>query len=374
MAISKRICRHLRLAAFTLAVVLAVLVVTSVNSFLPRNDNIVERSSSSSLLAGAAGRKSLYIRAKEPDPSSESPTESSAGDVKSFRASDPTLLIKREFEAGNEPKRMIFIGDIHGCVDQFNSLLDELKFQQGEDQIVLVGDLVAKGPESLAVIQKASSIGAWCVRGNHDDRVIRWREFLDGPGKGMSKDELSQLEDSGGLPYDDFKVSKEHYDIAGQLTAEELEFLQSFSVIMAPPPPYTEWIVVHGGLEAQKPVLNQTADTCMTIRNVAATGPISTHDQGVAWFDIWAAKMQILEGLPPNPLATPSDSTEEDYNNINFNKIIYGHDAGRGLQIHDYTKGLDSRCVYGGNLTAFILPGEQLVSVPCVNYDDKAPD
>ncbi|KAJ1794908.1 hypothetical protein LPJ59_004442 [Coemansia sp. RSA 2399] len=306
-----------------------------------------------------------HIRAEE--------TGSSTEDIKSFRASDPTLLVQPEFEAGDEPSRIIFIGDIHGCIDQFNNLLDELQFQQGKDQIVLVGDLVAKGPESLAVVQKASSIGAWCVRGNHDDRVIRWREFLDGPGKGLSTEEISALEDSGDLPYPDFKVNKEHYTIAGQLTVDEFAFLKSFPAIMAPPPPYTEWIVVHAGLESNKPISNQTTDTCMTIRNVTPTGPSSSTDVGVGWFDIWAAKMAVVEGLPPNPLTSSPTSTEENFNNINFNKIIYGHDASRGLQIHNYTKGLDSRCVYGGNLTAFILPGEELVSVGCIDYDGAAP-
>ncbi|KAJ2555749.1 hypothetical protein EV175_002190 [Coemansia sp. RSA 1933] len=358
MGISKCLFRHLRIAIFTTTVFLVVYSLTYVSTFSAKHD---EHSS-----FNTHRRLHYHRRAQE---SSSASTEA----IKSFQATNATLLVQREFEAGNEPKRMIFIGDIHGCIDQFNSLLEEVQYQQGQDQIVLVGDLVAKGPDSIAVVQKAISIGAWCVRGNHDDRVIRWREFLDGPGQGLSTDEIASLEDAGDLPYDDFKVTKEHYTIALNLTTDEFNFLQSFPAIMAPPAPYTEWIVVHAGLEANKPILNQTDDTCWTMRNVAPTGPTSSTKEGVAWFDVWASKMTLVESLPPNPLASSSTSTEENFLNINFNKLIYGHDASRGLQIHNFTKGLDSRCVYGGNLTAFILPGEQLVQVGCIDYDGAVP-
>jgi len=56
--------------------------------------------------------------------------------------------------------------------------------------------------------------------------------------------------------------------------------------------------------------------------------------------------------------------------------VIYGHDSRRGLQLHDYSKGLDSGCVTGGKLTAMIIDDEvqggeaRTVSVPCKDYSD----
>jgi hypothetical protein len=54
--------------------------------------------------------------------------------------------------------------------------------------------------------------------------------------------------------------------------------------------------------------------------------------------------------------------------------VIYGHDSKRGLQIKQWTKGLDSGCVKGGRLSALVLSdgGKQdLVQVKCRDYVDS---
>ncbi|KAJ1990970.1 hypothetical protein GGI25_003823 [Coemansia spiralis] len=295
--------------------------------------------------------------------------KASANEIKQFRATRPILFIKRKFEVGSEPKRLIFIGDIHGCLNQFNNLLEKLDYQQGSDQVVLVGDLVAKGPDSIGVLRKARNINAWCTRGNHDDKVIRWREFLEGPGNGLTKTEVADLENSSGLPYSDFRLSDPHYDIARSMSPNDFAFIKSFPVIMAFPPPYAEWVVVHGGLDPSKSILKQNSHDCMNMRNIGSSGPSSSHNEGLAWFEVYAAKMKILTHS-----SSLSSIDSEDFSQITFNKVVYGHDAGRALQMHEYTKGLDSGCVYGGSLTAFILPGEQLVSFGCPNNDGSAGD
>jgi hypothetical protein len=51
--------------------------------------------------------------------------------------------------------------------------------------------------------------------------------------------------------------------------------------------------------------------------------------------------------------------------------VIYGHDAGTSLNIQRYTKGLDSGCVYGRKLTAFIIEdggSHKVVQVKCKEY------
>lgn len=49
------------------------------------------------------------------------------------------------------PGRLIIIGDVHGCVKELREVLDEAEYVEGEDTVVLVGDLVDKGPYPLEV-------------------------------------------------------------------------------------------------------------------------------------------------------------------------------------------------------------------------------
>ncbi len=48
--------------------------------------------------------------------------------------------------------RIIVIGDVHGCLDELKDMLDEVDYQEGNDTVILVGDLVDKGPYSLEVL------------------------------------------------------------------------------------------------------------------------------------------------------------------------------------------------------------------------------
>ena len=42
-------------------------------------------------------------------------------------------------------RRLIFIGDVHGCIDELRRLLDKTKYDSKTDHVVFVGDLVHKG-------------------------------------------------------------------------------------------------------------------------------------------------------------------------------------------------------------------------------------
>ena len=65
----------------------------------------------------------------------------------------PDLFLPRGFLSEVSPRiramnRNFIIGDIHGCIEEFNELLDILA-PTSSDQVVLCGDLVDKGPHSL---------------------------------------------------------------------------------------------------------------------------------------------------------------------------------------------------------------------------------
>jgi hypothetical protein len=65
-------------------------------------------------------------------------------------------------------ERTIFIGDVHGCAEEFEEMLDAVAFVKEEDRLFLTGDAFTKGPDPLAVWQLIWDTGAEMVMGNHD--------------------------------------------------------------------------------------------------------------------------------------------------------------------------------------------------------------
>ncbi|WKE66138.1 symmetrical bis(5'-nucleosyl)-tetraphosphatase [Gallaecimonas kandeliae] len=66
------------------------------------------------------------------------------------------------------------VGDIQGCFDELQALLDRVGFQPGRDCLYSVGDLVARGPKSLEVLRLFMSLegSAKMVLGNHDLHLL----------------------------------------------------------------------------------------------------------------------------------------------------------------------------------------------------------
>jgi predicted phosphodiesterase len=71
--------------------------------------------------------------------------------------------------------RLIAIGDIHGCHQEFAELLDRVAFSK-DDQLILLGDLVNRGPDSNRVIDLARQYKAISLLGNHELRLLNYRK------------------------------------------------------------------------------------------------------------------------------------------------------------------------------------------------------
>jgi predicted phosphodiesterase len=210
-------------------------------------------------------------------------------------------------------QRTIFIGDVHGCLDELQELLESCAYAQG-DQVILAGDLVAKGPDSLGVLRLVQQLGAQAVRGNHDHAVLRWR------------DATTDL-----VP----ERATHHYQVARQLDADAWRLLASFPLFVRLPE--QEVIVVHGGLVPGVALEDQEPELLMNMRTLRSNGTGSRRsDDGPLWGSRW-----------PGP-----------------ELVIFGHHAMAGLQRHPKAIGLDTGCVYGGRLSAYALPEDRLFSVP----------
>ncbi len=233
----------------------------------------------------------------------------------------------------------IVVGDVHGCLDELQRLLATCGFQRG-DRLVLAGDLVAKGPDSQGVVQLAREEGAIAVVGNHDDHVLRARAVARGT-----------------LPPPARPVRAEHQAVADALGPEDWAYLEALPTFLrlgyegaratsiesdagaSVAPPHAdgdgETIVVHAGAVPGVPFEQQTREHLTTMRSIGHDGNPTKRIEGRPWAAVW-----------PGP-----------------EKIVFGHDAIRGLQRHRFATGLDTGCVYGRRLTALLLPERRLVSV-----------
>ncbi len=207
--------------------------------------------------------------------------------------------------------RTIIIGDVHGCLDELLALVRQTR-RDPQDRIVLVGDLVAKGPDSPGVVAWARESGADAVLGNHDAHVLR---AADG----------------------DASVRPPHRTVAESLAAPDLEWLRARPLwLRLGQLGERQHVVVHGGFVPGLPLDEQERDVVLNLRSINAHGKASKKIEGTPWAALWRGPEHV----------------------------VFGHDAVRGLQRQPFATGLDTGCVYGNALTALILPDGDLVSVP----------
>ena len=62
------------------------------------------------------------------------------------------------------------VGDVQGCAPALDRLLDAIAFSPSRDHLYVLGDLVNRGPGSLATLRRLRDLGAaaTCMLGNHD--------------------------------------------------------------------------------------------------------------------------------------------------------------------------------------------------------------
>jgi bis(5'-nucleosyl)-tetraphosphatase (symmetrical) len=260
------------------------------------------------------------------------------------------------------------IGDVQGCFDELQALLAAIGFDRGKDRLWFVGDLVNRGPKSLAVLRLVRDLGdaAVTVLGNHDLHLITFAAGLARPREDDTFDEVLAAPDCTTL----------------------VEWLRARPMIHVE----GEYVLVHAGLLPQWDV----GKACALAREVesALRGP--DHRNFLAGLyggvpDRWSDDLGgtdrlrvIVNAMTRMRFCTPEgvmefrskgDAADAPPGYLPWfdvpgrrsasHTVICGHWSALGLRMAPGLLALDSGCVWGGRLSAVRLDGRALTQVPC---------
>jgi bis(5'-nucleosyl)-tetraphosphatase (symmetrical) len=96
---------------------------------------------------------------------------------------------------------LYLIGDVQGCDAALQQLLDKIAFSPSRDQLVLLGDLVNRGPASSTLLRRLMGYGASarCLLGNHDLHLLAIAHGIRQPHRHDTLDEILQAPDRATL-------------------------------------------------------------------------------------------------------------------------------------------------------------------------------
>lgn len=90
-----------------------------------------------------------------------------------------------------------WVGDIQGCDEPLGRLLEMIDFSPSRDRLVVLGDLINRGPSSLAVLRRLMALdgSVQCVLGNHDLHGLAVASGIRRSGSTDTLDEVLQASD-----------------------------------------------------------------------------------------------------------------------------------------------------------------------------------
>ena len=239
--------------------------------------------------------------------------------------------------------RKIIFGDVHGCIEEFNELLEKLQLSPS-DQLYSIGDLIDRGPDSAAVVRRCKELSEFCsftlILGNHEEKFLRYLHHLE-TKSGLEQqmkgtDDFPKLIEGIGEPEIQL-LKKAYYTI--QLEENNIVLVHGgLSETLKFPFPETYQFGVHS------PKTFKGLDLLTKVRFLTPQGNFVSLNEESENDRYWA---EVYSG--------------------SFGHIFFGHqpflqDAPRKFP---HATCLDTGCVFGGWLSAVILEGnsQSFVSV-----------
>jgi len=191
-----------------------------------------------------------------------------------------SLFRKKQAEAPHEPQgakgaRAYAIGDIHGRLDLLDELLativdEERRRPEARTFIILLGDLIDRGPDSAGVVERLRTIDWGYARpvfiaGNHEEMLLR----ILGDEPELVHDWLSygglECAQSYGVPIAQLVGQSSEHAVAmlrGHIPQSHIDFLSDFSDSFR----FGDYLFVHAGIRPGVPIEQQSLDDLRWIR------------------------------------------------------------------------------------------------------------
>ena len=251
-------------------------------------------------------------------------------------------MLKQQLTSRIDPKpvrgvqlhmKTIVIGDVHGCREELRELLDKLNYSPGKQRILLLGDLLDKGPDPVGVVADVrelvrGSSHVHCIRGNHEEKALRWRKHEE--RRATNPDYVNPMR------IHDVETPAQW----AALTLEDVAWLKTLPTVWDGFVP--GWAAVHGGFLPGLPIHRQPSDKVVRVRWVDAAGEfvplqdgtLDKPDWACNWMDVWDGKENVVYGHAVHGLEEPRVDVNE-----------------KGVSC----VGIDTGCVFGGRLTAMVF-------------------
>lgn len=262
------------------------------------------------------------------------------------------------------------IGDVQGCYTELVNLLAEISFNRDQDKLWLVGDLVNRGPDSLAVLRLVKSLGdaAITVLGNHDLHLLA---VAVGAAELHKDDTLS-----------DILAAPDRDELLTWLRQQPLLHVEN------------NCVMVHAGLLPnwsikQAQALAREVEAALRSDNYANYLAHIYGNTPNAWRDDLGGykRLRVITNvLTRMRICTQQAEMEYKFKGLQSNipagfmpwfnlpnrqtndaTVIFGHWSALGLITEKNIIALDTGCLWGGPLTAIRLEDRKIFQVASVN-------